>query len=343
MKRHEEAQRQIHPKQGCVDPLGPAFEAECGLIHSRFVDFTRRLPQALATRTLDMRTYLGKSAKPRRTKPIPDCIRVVTVLPYVLRSRFPVQLGRIRTLSYALTVGGLYAMAEDKLIDSQADPELGQALLVPSLYCEFVRTLHEIFPPSSDFWQYYDKFFREYQMAELAHRKQFGSDARVQPRKYCRIIKAKSAPMKLAVCGMAILSGRREHLCSLLKSFDYWIIGYQLYDDVVDWQEDYFARRDSLIGARIRQLVRADRKRYELPDLTQIVHSSDVIESALEESSRWFVKAEKFAEGKQYDDWIKLLQDFASVTRRAVRDLVTLKVRILFDNREKTRGGSSWL
>src|SRR5438128_4814555 len=159
-----------------------------------------------------MRTYLGKSAQPRRVKPIPDCIRVITVLPYVLRSPFPVELDRLRTLAYALTLGGLYAMAEDKLIDSQADPELDHTLLVPRLYCEFIRTLHHIFPPGSDFWRYHDRFFREYQMAELAHRREGGRDRTIQPRKYCSIVKAKSAPMKLAVCGMAILSGRREHL-----------------------------------------------------------------------------------------------------------------------------------
>ncbi len=328
----EEMMRKRHTRftrPSYVDPLGPAFDLECSLIHSRFVTFTGRLPPLLAIRALDMRTYLGKSARPRRVKPIPDCIRAITVLPYVLRSHFPVELDRIRTLAYALTLGGLYAMAEDKLIDSQVDPELGLALLVPTLHCEFVRTLHQIFPPTSDFWPYHDRFFREYQMAELTHRKGVGRRP-IQPRKYYSIIKAKSAPIKLAVCGMAILASRRERLAPLLKSFDAWIIGYQLYDDVVDWQEDYFARRHSLIGARIRQLVRGNNKRYRLPELTKIVHSSDVIESALEESTRWFMRAEKSAEGNRCDDWIRFLRDFASITTAAVQDLVTLKVRILF-------------
>jgi hypothetical protein len=252
------------------------------------------------------------------------------MLPYALRSHFPVELDRLRTLAYALTVGGLYAMAEDKLIDAQADPELGLTLLVPTLYCEFIRTLHQIFPPTSDFWPYHDRFFHDYQLAELEHRKAVGRV--IQQRRYYSIIKAKSAPMKLAVCGMAILSSRRERLGPLLKSFDQWIIGYQLYDDVVDWQEDYLARRHSLIAARIRQLVRGNREQYRLPELTKVVHSSDVIESVLEESTRWFIKAEKSAKGNQCDDWIRLLRDFASVTSAAVRDLVTLKVRILFGN-----------
>jgi hypothetical protein len=321
----------LTPNRAVLDPLGPAFDLECGLIHSRFVAFTKRLPPQLALQALDMRTYLGKSAQPRRVKPIPDCIRAVTVLPYVLRSHFRVELDRIRTLAYALTVGGLYAMAEDKLIDSQVDADPGLALLTPTLYCEFIKTLHQIFPPTSEFWPYHDRFFCEYQMAELAHRRRSRRGS-IQPSRYYRIIKAKSAPMKLAVCGMAILARLRERLSPLLKSFDYWIIGYQLYDDVVDWQEDYFARRPSLIGARIGRLIGGHRERYRLAQLTKVVHSSDVIESALEESTRWFIRAEKSAKESQCDDWIRLLRDFASVTTAAVRDLVTLKVKILFSN-----------
>jgi hypothetical protein len=332
MRRHDqEPEHQILPESDRIDPLGPVFDLECGLIHSRFVEFTRRLSPWLAIRALDMRTYLGRSARPRRAKPIPDCVRVITVLPYALRSHFPVELDRLRTLAYALTIGGLYAMAEDKLIDSQTDPELGVTLLVPALYCEFIKTLHQIFPPASDFWQYHERFFREYQIAEIAHRKGVAGKGRIKPRKYYSIIKGKSAPMKLAVCGMAILSGRRERLGPLLKSFDYWIIGYQLYDDVVDWQEDWFGGRYSLIGSRIRQLIRGNPERCRLPKLTKVVHSSDVIESMLEESTRWFLRAEKLAEGNRCDDWIRLLRDFASVTSAAMQDLVTLKVRILLE------------
>jgi len=329
MKLLRKARSGIYPRRTYVDPWGPDFDLECSLIHSRFVNFTKRLPRPLATRALDMRTYLGKSAQPRRSKPITDCIPVIAVLPYVLRGCFPVELERLRTLAYGLTLGGLYAMAEDKLIDSQASPALSHTLLAPSLYCEFLRTLHGIFPPGSAFWTYHDRFFREYQMAELAHGNEIGRTGRTHPRRYCNIVRAKSAPMKLAVCGMGILSGREEHISQILKSFDHWIVGHQLHDDIVDWREDYCARRQSLIGAKIGRLVRAGRNACPLSELTRAVHSSDVIESMLEESARWFARAEKSAVGIDCGDWIRFVRDFASVTSATVRDLVTLKAAIL--------------
>lgn len=284
-------------------------------------------------RALDMRTYLGRRASARRSRPIPDCVRVITLLPYVFYGPFPVDLDRLRTLAYALTVGGLYAMAEDKLIDSQSDRTLVQTLLVPNLYSEFIRTLVGIFPASSEFWLYHDRFFREYQMAEIAHDQETGRAWRVHRRKYYRIAKAKAAPMKLALCGMAILSRRRNQIGRLLRSFDYWIIGNQLYDDVADWQEDHLACRQSLIGTGIRHLiasVRASGKQYRSSELSKIVHSSDVMESMLEESGRWFAKAAKAAGGLQCDDWMELLRIFNGLTSKAVQEMVTLKVGILF-------------
>ena len=313
-----------------IAPWWRALGLERNLIHARFVKFTRRLPPPLKEDALNIRTYLGRTAPPHRARRITDCIPVVTVLPYVFQSCFPVEPERLRTLSYALTLLGLYSMAEDKSIDSQIDPSLAQGLLATSLYVEFLNTLHELFPAGSDFWPYHDKFLREHQMAEIEDQKRTGITRRMRERKYCSIVKAKAAPLKLAVCGMSILSGRKEHMIQLMRSFDNWIIGYQLHDDVVDWREDYLACRESLIVGKIGRMVRSARHRYRSRDLAKAVYSSDVIESTLEESGRWFARAEKSAQGIGCDDWIHFVRDFAGITNTAIRDLVTLKVRILF-------------
>lgn len=325
----------LHSAPATADPWGPAFDAESDLIYSRFVTFTKRLPRPVAKRGLDMRTYLGDSGELPRSGQIPECIRVITILPFVLYDAFPVRPDKLRTLAYALTVGGLYAMAEDKLIDSQTGPGLSHNLLVPSLYGEFIRALHQLFPANSDFWSYHDRFFREYQMAELTDDRRTGRSGRIPARSYYHVARNKSAPMKLALCGMAILSGRRNRIAKLFKSFDCWILGYQIFDDIVDWREDYLSRRQTLVGIRIRQLTKsagAGAKQPRISDVAALIHSSGLVESMLDESGRWFSMAVKSVDGFQCENWIRFLRFFSRMTDGAIRDLVTMKVGILFNN-----------
>ncbi|HTS51570.1 MAG TPA: hypothetical protein VMH05_26660 [Bryobacteraceae bacterium] len=293
--------------------------------------FTERLPPPLAKRARDRRTYLGKSA-PRSSVGIRHCVYPVARIPFLLRGTFPVKLNQLRTLAYALTVGGLYAMAEDKLIDAEVDLTPSHSLLVPTLYGEFIRKLHTLFPPASRFWSYHDRYFSEYQMAEI---EAIRGISRTALSEYCHIAQTKSAPVKLALCGMAILSGRNHDVKKLIKSFDCCIIGCQFYDDVADWREDYLARRRSLVGARIRNLMKSvggGPLRRRLPEIEKVVHSSDIIESMLEESGRWLARAEESVKGVECQEWTRFLHSLAGRISDTVRNVVSLKVNMLFNN-----------
>jgi hypothetical protein len=276
---------------------------------------------------------MGNAEPKYRSGKVVDCIRGVTILPFVLRNNFPVRIRSRRTLAYALTLGGLYAMAEDKLIDSQTEPSLTHSLLVPILYGECVRVLHQLFPSTSCFWWYYDLFFRDYQIAEITDRVARNA---MKPGKCYTIARGKSAPVKLALCGMAILSGNRNRIEKLLKSFDYWILGIQLYDDALDWREDYLSRRQTLVCTKIYQLIgSADNVQHRLSDIEKLVHSSDIMESVLSRSADCFAMAENCAKGIPCEDWIKLQRRFAWMTKEALRELVVYKAGILFGNQIK--------
>ncbi len=135
------------------------------------------------------------------------------------------------------------ALQWDRLVD-EADPDALLPLL--GAYRQSVSILNGLFSPESPFWAKWSS--REAEMAwavrterSFAGGKQLGFDD------FSKLAEAKSALAKLALDGLFLLTEDRETVrpiyLSLLKSHSSFSVALQLYDDLVDVEEDFTARR----------------------------------------------------------------------------------------------------
>jgi len=303
------------------------------LTHKRFTRFVDRLEPTLKDLALDTGTYLGVAENRKKMDNLPVGVSFIGLLPLFFLDAFPVNRKLVRKLTYCTTLGTLYALSVDKLIDSQVESTPRHIFLATSLFGEFQRSLMGIFGERSRFWVLHDRYFREHHSAELYHIYERTDPRNFSFLQYQQIAKAKSAPLKIALAGLAFIANRPALIKRLSTSIDDFLVGFQLYDDAMDWREDYLQNRSTPVTVRIASMM----EKQELHIKTTgsniyevLVHSSDILETTLDESSRWFKKALKNSEGVDCGTWRKLLYHLMETNRKTTEELVSAKVMLLF-------------
>lgn len=125
----------------------------------------------------------------------------------------------------------------DSLID---DKEFSNFPIITLLQEETVKILTDIYGKDSEFWSYWNKRREEYFKAVKIEKK-LNYDAVVTLSEYEDLADKKAAFGKVAIDCLYLLSNKKDEKLYqvLLKSHFYFSMGFQLYDDVKDFKEDF--------------------------------------------------------------------------------------------------------
>jgi hypothetical protein len=98
---------------------------------------------------------------------------------------------------------------------------------------------------------------------------------------------------KYPLAALAELSGHYENLALLTESLDCFHVGYQYWDDVVDWKEDFASSKYSLLLTRAFERIE---NREGSPDelrerIGHAVYYLGLAEANLQQSGRWLQRA----------------------------------------------------
>jgi geranylgeranyl pyrophosphate synthase len=172
------------------------------------------------------------------------------------------------------------------------------------------------------FWPWLTRCHQAYVAAVIGERE---IQAR-RPPAYSRaerdeIAAGKGACGKASLAVLALLGGAKEPPAALLKSYDALCISYQLYDDLLDWRQDYAAGFYSyLVVQALDQWQRhhgaTGAARLTADELGQVIYYGGPARDALAEAHAYAEQAIELARNSGCPAWIAALRGVQSLYAR---------------------------
>lgn len=164
--------------------------------------------------------------------------------PLLFYPAFPaVSLAQLRELSRCGSYLFDYVLCLDELLDCASSDRSGAVLLGGALQREALSGLSALFPPDSEFWPHFDRYYAQFCRAVLAEEAQHRQLVRpYSERELTMICAGKAAMAKGCLAALATLGGDDGPLARLEASHDAFYVGFQLADDLADWRVDYQRR-----------------------------------------------------------------------------------------------------
>lgn len=242
---------------------------------------------------------------------------------------------RLSDASYLYYQSILYV---DALIDLK---EINSLPMIITLQEEAIKILTDIFGYESVFWNLLDKRKNElFEAVKLEHKMSYHDKQSWE--KYKEIADKKASIAKVAIDGMYILSNTQNkniyHL--LLKSQKYFSIGFQLYDDLKDFKEDYNQKQFNWAFYILNKIT--DTNQCDLQNLHKLLFVKGIAVKILEKSIYFFEKAEHIILSLNIDSkWLKVIretkkevQQYLDITRGYV-ETVRTRVELSLSKRTK--------
>jgi hypothetical protein len=247
--------------------------------------------------------------------------------PFCFREAFSdVSLENMRTIAFSGVLWMSYMRAQDDAVDNRgnADPIF---LFLRDLYLrESLKMLAKLFSSDSEFWELYNTYFDEYASAVLReHRNHSILEVSYDEDEFHIIAKGKATMAKYPIAALAILAGRDDKLAVLTNSLDCYYIGYQYWDDLVDWKEDLANSKCTLLLARALGRMTPETKTGS-PDLLRekigrVIYSSGLAQEHLARAWKWLERAHELSLTVGCKIWADCVQRHQKQTMTLAADL----------------------
>jgi len=256
---------------------------------------------------------------------------VYLCFPFCFREAFTdVSIEDVRTITLSAVLWMSYMRAQDDTIDilGTVDP---QFLFLRDLYLrESLHLLYKLFPHNSRFWELYSNYFDEYARAVLCeHNNHSTIESHYEDEEFHTIAKGKAAMAKYTVAAQAVLSEQYEKLPLLAESLDCFHVGYQYWDDLVDWRDDITNSKYSLLVAKAlghKSLTERSVGSDTLCEhIGRVVHYSGLADEHLDRSFQWLERAYELSLAADCKVWADYLKHFQKQTVVLADDLRSIK------------------
>ena len=223
---------------------------------------------------------------------------VYLYFPFCFREVFPnVNLEDIRSIALSGVVWMSYMRTQDDALDKPTEIS-PSVLFVRDIYLRYsLHLLYQLFPAGSRFWDFYSSYSEEYARAVLQEKQNHSSSvmSAYDKTEFHIIAKGKAAMAKYSIAAQAVLTEEEDLLPILAESIDCFHVGYQYWDDLVDWKEDLKYSSYSLLLTRALEKLGPDRhaKPYNQlrEEVGRIVYYSGIAEEHLRLAFDWFERA----------------------------------------------------
>lgn len=197
----------------------------------------------------------------------------------------------------------------DKIVD---DPTMlnREALLLAFILREkSLRLMYQVFDPKNDYWDYFDKYYKEYVISISTEIKQgLPDDKDISIKEFERVYLGKAALLKASIIAMAIKSNHYDIIEKLEQSIDNFQIALALYDDVFDWKQDWKNNQfNYLLNRVIRKYNLKKASDIGIKELAKYIFFSGEAAEILEIGSSYFDKAIKIVREMGVHKWEGLI------------------------------------
>jgi radical SAM protein with 4Fe4S-binding SPASM domain len=145
--------------------------------------------------------------------------------------------GAAQQMALANRFGQFFCLLQDAVIDRSDSEPAGVLLPGDALFFQFVHRYQSLFSADEPFWRYFERYWTEY-LDALAWEVRCCRRPRRSDRGDAIWRARKLSPIKICCAGMALLARRPEVLPGLEALIDELHAGWQLWDDLQDWEDD---------------------------------------------------------------------------------------------------------
>ncbi len=266
--------------------------------------------------------------------------------PYLFAERFPsVSLARLRRLTVAAQLFFAHHLIQDRFLDD--DPVC--PLLEKSYYSLAGTLLHEqsllilaeLFASTSSFWAQFVAYRQRWLIATWTEKQWVARWPRRPPlTTVLEVARDKTAMARFLPVALAILADESTTSPALDESQSLAATAFQLYDDLLDWREDY--RRRHLTWPICRALenagISSDPCQEEMPAVDVLGHHlyfSGAAEETLERAHVFYQAALDQAADLPIPRWRQHLLSLQKANWRLKTDLNELKEKHLLTGRRQ--------
>ena len=238
-----------------------------------------------------------------------------TYFPFLFAEAFPeLTRAQLRQLSLMALVYLYHILINDLLMDEKP-AQLRAALLVSSAYqLKAFEILDGLLKDRRIDWSQVEKMHRAYSRATLLEAQDhIGKLSVYQSHDLLRMLSAKSSMAKLILLGLCKMSGRADRFDTLARSFDWYYLGDQLFDDFRDWKADlqngkftYLLTR-VIADCRLREQAGFDCRHPDVEMVGKQLYLSGIAEGYLNEVIESWKRAREFARDINCPRWIGFL------------------------------------
>lgn len=228
--------------------------------------------------------------------------------PKLFHNYFP--LLNFYTINILSEAGYSYYLSILKLDSVMDNKEFHNISQVLGLQEETIKKLASIYAYDHEFWDYWSKRKAEYFEAVFLEKQLWNTPSLEN---YQEVADKKSAFGKVAIDCLYVLSKDKDEEIYklLLESHKYFSIGFQLYDDVTDFCEDFNKKQFNWAVHKLSKLVDFTKYNNDVSILNKLLYIEGVGIDILNESISYLEKAKKIIEGlSEKSLWYGTIEDF---------------------------------
>lgn len=197
----------------------------------------------------------------------------------------------------------------DAVIDNK---ELHRIFNVLDLQEDAIKKLSQIFPKSPLFWELWQQRKAEYKEAVSLEKELFNH---FSEEKYTEVADKKSAFGKVAIDSLHVLVEKenKELYNNLLQSHRYFSLGFQIYDDIDDFREDFHGKQFNIAIHELSKKL--DFQKYpDAETLNKIFYITGLGFELLQKSIDSFEKAKSFINDTE-SGWYKTICEMQNAVK----------------------------
>lgn len=248
-----------------------------------------------------------------------------THFPFLFSPAFPeINRKQMRRLSLLSLFYLYHILIADELMDEEIDAVHPALFLSNTCWLKAMEILDSLFVNRTLPWKDLKRLHWTYAEATLIEsRFHSGEVGEYQKDDLFRILAGKSAMAKLILVSLCRLSGRESYLKPLVRSFEYFYLADQLFDDFRDWKKDLESRRYSYLLTQVITSYQLTEKLSGLDGKQAVnlvgkhLYLSGILEQYFSEVADYRSRAKQRVAGIDCPSWTALL------------DALQLKVKVV--------------
>lgn len=197
----------------------------------------------------------------------------------------------------------------DAIIDKK---EFHHLFSVLDLQEDAIKKLSQVFPENPLFWELWQQRKTEYKEAVSLEKELFNL---FSEEKYTEVADKKSAFGKVAIDSLYVLTEEKneELYNNLLQSHRFFSLGFQIYDDIDDFREDFHGKQFNIAAHELSK--KFDFKKYpDVETLNKIFYITGLGFELLQKSINSFEKAKTFLNDTE-SGWYKTICEMQNAVR----------------------------